>query len=96
MSSTNNMCVVRTKLSTQIPFIFPLLLASLMRKLSPLSTNNKRNGDKEHPCSSPLEALKKPEGDPLINTIKETSVKRPIIYLTLYKFIPFYKKNKLS
>ena len=61
------------------PFSCPLFQAYLVIILKPFATNNDRNRDKEHPYCSPIEAVNKPKGEPLINTRKEVEKRNPMI-----------------
>lgn len=46
-------------------------LALWISQLSAFATRRNINGDKGHPCLKPLVGLKKGEGAPFINTVKE-------------------------
>jgi hypothetical protein len=47
------------------------LIKALAILLKASITITKRNGERESPCLTPLELLKKPAGEPLINTKNE-------------------------
>lgn len=46
--------------------------------LNPLTIIRKRKGDEKQSCLSPLVAIKKPEGDPFISTIKEVEERKHV------------------
>jgi hypothetical protein len=75
MSSTKGRWEICTENETWIPFKYPFLLAYFMSMLSPSTSNMKKKHDKDYPCLSPLEGLKKSDGEPLINTTKKMMIK---------------------
>ena len=77
---------------SQIPWILLFLFASPIRRLRPSITKWKRRSDNEHPCLKPLEALKKPEGEPLTSTEKFAKETHPIIQLTVFNDSPTYNR----
>ena len=71
-----------------IPLIFPLLCASLIKRLSASMTRINSNGDKGKLFLMPWEARKKIKGDPFTSSAKFANDRQPIIQLTPTSGIP--------
>ena len=78
----------------QIPWIFPYLFASPIRRLRLSITNKKTRGNKWNPCIKFLEALKKIKGDPLIITQKLAEETSAIIQFTVSTDRPSCNKKR--
>jgi hypothetical protein len=70
-----------------MPFIRPLDLEFSISLLKPSATMRKRKRERGHPCLSPLDELKKEEGELLTKTTKEADSTQLVIQLTIWRLI---------